>query len=224
MSTSYLTWGTLSVSPENHREADQAYEKGALYTRIEKNLMTLTRSVRIRLSKFNLSSENRRILKKNTGITLTVVPLPHAEYSWEIGKLGKDFYETKFGPDIFSANAIKKLCTEPHNFNTLFVYKDSQGNVVGYCIAYMTPSIIHYSYPFYDLAYTQNSLGLGMMLLALQYAQETGRSYIYLGSLQRPNDTYKLQFEGLEWFDEHSHTWSTNIDSAKAHLNSAILQ
>jgi arginyl-tRNA--protein-N-Asp/Glu arginylyltransferase len=40
-----------------------------------------------------------------------------------------------------------------------------------------------------------------MMILAINYAKDLGKKYIYLGSLQRPTDTYKLQFKGMEWFD-----------------------
>jgi arginyl-tRNA--protein-N-Asp/Glu arginylyltransferase len=51
-------------------------------------------------------------------------------------------------------------------------------------------------------------MGLGMMIRAIEYAKSAGAKYTYLGSLQRPSDTYKLQFEGLEWFDGEK--WSTD--------------
>ena len=59
--------------------------------------------------------------------------------------------------------------------------------------------------------------GLGMMTLAIEYAQERGLKYVYLGSLQRPTDTYKLQFSGIEWFDGTS--WSTDLGEVKKLLS-----
>ena len=61
-------------------------------------------------------------------------------------------------------------------------------------------------------------MGLAMMISAIQYAKDSGMKYIYLGSLQRPADTYKLQFEGLEWFD--GKVWQTDIEEVKKILTS----
>jgi arginyl-tRNA--protein-N-Asp/Glu arginylyltransferase len=59
-------------------------------------------------------------------------------------------------------------------------------------------------------------MGLGMMTKAIQWAKENGLKYVYLGSLQRPTDTYKLQFSGLEWFDGKE--WSTDLEKVKIEL------
>ena len=52
-----------------------------------------------------------------------------------------------------------------------------------------------------------------MMLRAILWAKEINKQYIYLGSAQRPSDTYKLQFEGLEWFDGKE--WQTDLNELK---------
>lgn len=52
-----------------------------------------------------------------------------------------------------------------------------------------------------------------MMLKAILYAKELKKDYIYLGSAQRPTDTYKLQFTGLEWFDGQE--WQTDQKALK---------
>jgi arginyl-tRNA--protein-N-Asp/Glu arginylyltransferase len=61
-------------------------------------------------------------------------------------------------------------------------------------------------------------MGLAMMITAVQKAKEVGLKYVYLGSLQRPTDVYKLQFSGLEWFDGKD--WSTDLAEAKKILAS----
>ncbi len=191
------------------------YDDGYVFTRLGRGIMQQTRSVRIDLSKFELTSENRRILKKTDDLVMVVENLPLKNYNYSIGKLAKDFYESKFGPKIMSAQKIKEMLTdrENSNWNTLFTYSD-----IGYAICFVGSTLLHYSYPFYDLNKAPNDMGMGMMLRAITYAKDLGLKYIYLGSLQRLGDVYKLQFEGLEWYDEKK--WSTDLAAVKKILSS----
>ena len=103
------------------------------------------------------------------------------------------------------------------NFNCLFTYpKKGDAKPIGYAICYTSDLIHHYSYPFYDLATSPKDMGLGMMIRAIQFSKGLDHRYFYLGSLQRPSDTYKLQFEGLEWFDGSA--WQTDLEKAKKAL------
>jgi arginyl-tRNA--protein-N-Asp/Glu arginylyltransferase len=211
---SYLSWDEKIITDFSEETINNLYNEGYVFTRKERGVMYQTRSLRINLENFKLSSENRRILKKIENITLRVEQLPYQAYDWSIGKLGKDFYTTKFGDGTFSANKIKELLTdkEKSNFNRLFIYS-LDTKPIGYCIVLETHDLIHYCYPFYDLNTDTPNLGLGMMLQAIVWAQEHDKKYIYLGSAQRPTDTYKLQFEGLEWFDGNK--WQTNLEELK---------
>ncbi len=213
----YLTWDSKKIDTHDHTLLTQAYDQGYVATRVEKGLMNMTRSVRIRLSDYEPSSENRRILRKVENVHLEIHPIPYKDYHWSIHKLAKDFYTTKFGEDTFSANKIKELITDADksSFNTLLVYS-CDGKPISYCIGLLTQSFLHYSYPFYDQETAIPSLGLGMMTRAIEWAKERGLTYIYLGSLQRPSDTYKLQFSGLEWFDGKE--WKTDITPLKTLL------
>ena len=176
--------------------------------------MNQTRSLRIDLQKFSLSSENRRIVKKTEGLELDVMTLPYSDYHWSIGKLAKDFYTTKFGDGTFSANKVKEILTDEtkSNFNQLLIYKINNESV-GYCVVYSNATLLHYSYPFYNLSENQTNLGMGMMLRAIMWTQEQKKEYIYLGSFQRATDTYKLQFAGLEWYDGEQ--WQNNLGELK---------
>lgn len=213
----YLKWKEEKIITFDESRINNLYNEGFLFGRNEKNLLYQTRSLRIDLSKFELSSENRRILRKTEEVLLKKHRLPYTSYDWTIGKLGKDFYTTKFGDGTFSANKIKELLTDADksNFNRLFIYTAGT-ETIGYCIALETNDLIHYCYPFYqihDSGFTIQNIGLGMMLKAIVYAKDQGKKHIYLGSAQRPSDTYKLQFEGLEWFD--GETWKTDQDELK---------
>jgi len=229
----YLSWNKKTI--ENFKELSRHYDEGYVLTRENKGSMDQTRSVRIDLDAFELSSENRRILRKTEGLIMGDFPIPYSEYTWQIGKLGKDFYEEKFDEVKFSANKIKELITdkEKSNFNLLLKYEvteqmieeinchcahsepnDESGHLsLGYVICYENEEIMHYSYPFYNLEYPNRNIGMGMMLNAILYAKEKGKKYFYLGSAQRPTDKYKLQFKGLEWFDGEK--WNKDLDELK---------
>lgn len=207
----YLKWKEEKIIDDSAETISRMYNNGFVFTRIDKGIMQQTRSVRIDLSKFELSSENRRILRKGEKILIEKKEIPYSKYSWEIGKLAKDFYDKKTD-HAFSANKIKELLTTPHNFNTLYSFSG-----FGYAICYENNSILHYSYPFYDLEKAGKDMGLIMMTKTIAEAQTLGLKYVYLGSLQRPNDTYKLQFSGIEWFDGKS--WSDDLEEVKKVLS-----
>lgn len=212
----YLNWGNKILSEPTNNNIDFAYDQGYVFTRTAKNSMIQTRSVRVNLSKFNLSSENKRILRKTENITLKTAPLPHPDYNWKIHKLGKDFYQTKFGEKTFSANKIRELCqnNETSNFNLLFsFYNVVTAQTIGYCVCRQTDSILHYAYPFYDLTDTTPNLGIGMMTKTIDWAKKIGKKFVYLGSIQNVAGLYKCQFYGFEWWTKT--TWSTDINKIK---------
>lgn len=216
----YLTWAEKYLPDFSLNDIDILYEKGFVATRIERGRFQQTRSLRIRLADFTLNSENRRILKKTNDLSLAIHPIPYQKYAWPIGKLAKDFYTQKFGDGTFSANKLKELLTmkERSSFNTLLTYTLHPSiEPLGYCVALATDHLLHYCYPFYTLQTTEYelpaNLGLGMMLCAIRKAQEDKKDFVYLGSAQRPSDTYKLQFAGLEWFDGSA--WQRNNESLK---------
>jgi len=211
----YLYWDEKIISDFSEKNISDMYGRGYVFTRIGLGTMHETRSVRIDLHKFTANSENRRILRKGESVHISKHPIPFADYDWKIAKLAKDFYDKKTD-NAFSANKIKQIITSKQNFNTLLIF--SVENIPqGYAICYENSNMIHYSYPFYDLENASKDMGLIMMNKAIEYAKVSGLSYIYLGSLQRSGDIYKLQFEGLEWFNGTD--WSCDIEKAKIELD-----
>lgn len=212
----YLSWDTIQIGDKTAEEISQLYGKGYIFTRVKKGNMYQSRSIRIDLEKFKPNSENRRVLRKTEGLKLTNTRLPilKDKYDWKVQKLAKNYYTKKFGPGIFSANKIKELLTEPEKSNFSLLMKFSLLNKeIGYSICYENDTIMHYAYPFYNLTSDTGNLGMGMMLNAILYAKESGKKYIYLGSASRAEDRYKLQFEGLEWFD--GNVWQKNLEKLK---------
>lgn len=213
----YLSWDNKRISDFSEKNISDLYEQGFVFTRLGKGEMIQTRSVRIDLRFFKLSSENKRVLKKTENVILETVSLPHPTYNWKIHKLGFNFYTKKFGEKTFSANKIKELLTsDKSNYNLLLVYKLGD-NPIGYCICYQNKNLLHYSYPFYELESEIKNLGIGMMTKAIVWAKEQGKKYIYLGSAQNPTAMYKTQFSGFEWFNGKS--WIKNKNELKEILH-----
>ncbi len=209
----YLKWNEEKIIDESPESISRMYDNGFVFTRIDKGVMHQTRSVRIDLDEFELSSENRRILRKGEEILIEKHTIPFSKYTWEIGKLAKDFYDKK-ASGAFSVNKLREILTTSHNFNTLYTFSKS-----GYCICYENNSILHYSYPFYDLVNTPKDMGLIMMTKTLSEAKTLGLKYVYLGSLQRPTDVYKLQFSGIEWFNGKG--WQKDLEEVKRLLTNS---
>src|SRR3989344_9157931 len=158
----YLSWDEKTVVDFSDKSVEDMYNTGYLFTRKGKGVMDQTRSLRIDLCKFELSSENKRILKKTEKLPFTIHDLESGdfEYKWGMAKLAKDFYD-RFGEKTFSANKAKELLTVPSksNFNLLLDYG------TGYVICYESKNIFHYAYPFYSLSGSSaKSMGLGMMI------------------------------------------------------------
>lgn len=184
----YLSWKEKTISDFTDESVEQSYNEGFVFTRIGKGVMNQTRSLRIDLQKFELSSENRRILNKTKDLNFSVQPIPYIEYDWTIHKMGKEFYGKKFGKKTFSAQKIKELITDKDksNFNRLFVYtlslchpeqgegslsvgqrdsstplhsaQNDKNTPIGYAICLETKNILHYCYPFYQLQNTNYQL------------------------------------------------------------------
>lgn len=218
----YLKWAEQTINDFSSLAITQHYQNGFLFGRVGKGYMSQTRALRIDLKQFQPTSENRRILKKISGLTLEGVDLPieQTNYDWQIHKLGKDFYDNKFGKGIFTAAKLKQLLTDKDNSNYNFLIKYTfEQDIVGYAICYKNEQLMHYAYPFYDLAKFPSNFGIGMMLTAIMEAKKWGLDYVYLGSFSSVKDLYKLQFNGLSWFDGQN--WSTDLAKLKLQISPA---
>ena len=154
----YLHWNERIISDFSDSNVTAMYERGYVFTRKGKGVMQQTRSVRVDLSKFELSSENRRILKKVSDISLSVKGLPIADYDFKLGKLAKDFYDEKSATTLRNYPAIgnddretsyflrmylscyraaEYLTQRPDwNGKTLVVMGDSQGGLQTFLFAF----------------------------------------------------------------------------------------
>lgn len=203
---------------EEEDDISKIFDKGFLMSRSRLNLFYLCRSIRVNLPKFSLNSENRRILRKADYLNFEVKDLKNYEYNWEIGKFAQDYYLKRFGKKVISTNKIKWLFTSGQN-NYVLVFK-AKTKKVGFCPVFLNNNLLNYAYPFYDNDYYEKNIGIGMMLKTIIYAKENNLQYVYLGTCYSKDSMYKLQFEGLEWFNGYE--WSSDIAKLKELINNGI--
>lgn len=205
----YQVW----LLKEANDQPEKIYDRGFLPIRSLPNLYYLSRSIRVDLSKFELSSENRRILRKTENFQAKLVPLADFGYKPSVQKFCKD-YLTKVAVDSSITAATIRNIFKKGVYNQIFVWKDKETQKeVGYAIGYLSSSLFQYAHSFYDLNSLEKSLGARMMLEAVQWAKENGRKYAYLGTCYDRNALYKTEFKGVEFFN--GFTWSDNLEELK---------
>lgn len=216
----YINFGNQYIDTANFEKIQYAYNTGYVATRKEQGYFERVRSLRVNLESFEESSENRRILRKYSH-EIEINPIPYPDYTWEIHKLGKDFYDKKFGEGTFTANKIKELFTSKGtNFNTILSFRNPETlKIDGYCICLTSETnkdkILHYAYPFYNLDLINSSFGIYMMTKTIAYLKSLGYTFIYLGSVHEPASLYKLQFKGETWWNEKTENWDNDLQLLK---------
>lgn len=174
----------------------------------------LCRQVRVNLTRFKPSSENRRILRKGEGIGLKLVPRSEYDYTPERRQFFKTYADIKFGKDIMTFERLDGLFSAPI-ISHILVFTDLKTTAeVGAATVYLEgKELAFYYYAFYDLNYYARNLGMFMMTSAAAHFAEQGVKHLYLGTCYSQNALYKTQFAGSQFFN--GFRWSDNLDELK---------
>jgi arginyl-tRNA--protein-N-Asp/Glu arginylyltransferase len=173
-------------------DIDTNYSLGLLPQRNDKNNFYSDSSCRSNLSKFVLSSENRRILRKTDAFTYKLAPI---SYNLDIQKL--IFHWLKELKWDFPISSVKTIFTN-HLFNQLYIWKFDE-KVVAYSICYFSPTISHIAYVFYNPQYSHSDLPIRLVLQTIIDSQQLGLKYCYLGRFSN----YKRNMPGFENFENN---------------------
>lgn len=171
------------------------------------DIFYMARSVRVVLADFELTSENRRIAKKFDGefvrerMAFTDAVFDENAISFCLSYFAQKHGERAMPRERFEH--ILKMGLVTH----LITYKKEKV-IVAYVLEVADDTIGHYWFSFYDLAFARQSLGLWLMLDAVQDAQKRKLAYYYLGTVYGEKALYKTNFEPLEWWDGTG--WSTD--------------
>jgi hypothetical protein len=174
----------------------------------------MCRHVRVDLKRFSQSSENRRILRKGTGISEELLRREDFDFTPVWRQFCKSYADKKFGRDVMDYQRLDALMRSPIVSHVL-VYRDvERDSDVGLVLLYIDkPVMAFYFYAFYELEYLKKNLGMYMMTRAVSLMQESGIGHIYLGSCYSRSAMYKTQFDGAEFFN--GFRWSADLSELK---------
>lgn len=195
----YVVWG----SPEDGESPADMYAAGFHPASPDLDRFTLCRHLRVSLSAWRASSENRRVLRKGEALEIELVPRAAFAYTDTHRQRWLAFAEERFGPGIMGAARLDGLMSG-RVISHVMVCRDlgEGGREVGAVLLYVEPPrMAHYYYAFYELRHPSRSLGMYLMTKAVTEFQSAGFRHLYLGTCYSKRALYKLQFEGLEFFN-----------------------
>jgi arginyl-tRNA--protein-N-Asp/Glu arginylyltransferase len=206
----YAIWAV----PESGESPSDIFNAGFLPSSRNLDRFYLCRQVRVNLTKFKPSSENRRILRKGDGIDVKLVPRDKYDYTPERRQFFKTYADIKFGKDVMTFERLDGLFSSPI-ISHLLVFTNVKTNTeVGAATVYIEgKELAFYYYAFYDLNYYARNLGMFMMTSAAALFAERGVKHLYLGTCYSQNALYKTQFAGSQFFN--GFRWSDDMDELK---------
>jgi len=205
----YQVW----LLKEEADDVEKIYENGFLPIRSIPGVFYLSRNIRVDLSKFEISSENRRILRKSEKFESDLVPITEFNYNAQVQKLCRDYATKRFGKKIFPTSAIRNIFSGKV-FNYVFIFKEIKTQTpVGYAVCFISTNFLQYAHSFYSLSYLNENLGARMILEAVIWAKRSGKKIVYLGTCYEENALYKTEFKGVEFFNGFA--WSTDMEELK---------
>lgn len=206
----YAIW----AFPESGETPVDLFNAGFLPSSRQLDRFYLCRHLRVQLGKFELSSENRRILRKGESIAAKLIPRAEFDYTPARREFCKRYTDAKFGADGMSYERLDSLFNSPVTTHVLLFTETATGAEVGLATLYVEGDrMAFYYYAFYDLAHASRSLGMFMMTSAVQLFAARGCGQLYLGSCYAENALYKTQFTGAEFFN--GCRWSDNLEELK---------
>lgn len=206
----YAIW----AFPETDETPADIFAKGFLPASRNFERYYLCRQVRVALSDFTPSSENRRIFKKGQGIDLAFVSREEFDFTQERRHFYKTYADIKFGKDVMTYERLNSLFNSKIISHLLIFTDTDTGREIGTVTLFLQPKrLAFYYYAFYDLNYYERNLGMLMMTSAVAHFAELEYQHLYLGSCYSRNALYKTQFSGAEFFNGFK--WSNNLNELK---------
>lgn len=206
----YVIWGI----PEPGESPADCFAQGFLLSSPDLDRFVLGRSLRVDLSRYTVSSENRRILRKGEGIQVELVERRAFDYSAARRAAWHRFAQARFGAEVMSFERLDRLMHAPVVTHLLVYRQTADGTELGTALLHLgEPRAAYYYYAFYDLDAPAPNLGMFLMTRAVGFFAARGVRHLYLGSCYSGTALYKTQFAGIEFFNGHA--WSGRLDELK---------
>lgn len=217
---SYAVYATLEAGDK----LSNAYEQGFLPYAGESEYSTdkpveeiyyRCRSLRVSLSDFTDSSENRRVMRKaanfNIGASL------HEKEAFLSNEAFHSFCQHYAGERFKGGHMDQKrweYVLQRESGTHIFEFTIDE-KPVGYVLAGIDDTSVHYWFSFFDTSYLEYfPIGKYMMHQIITWAMNNAKQYVYLGTCYGPAALYKARdFKGVTFFD--GSTWQSDITRLK---------
>lgn len=196
------------------------YDQGFLpftgESKIDHTIFYMARSLRVDLSKFSDSSENRRVNRKVAELGLSFDVIPKENFNLKdpsFRRICLDYAALRFVGNEMTPKRLDYVLSR-ETTSHIFEYK-SQGKTFGYLFACIDDKMLHYWFAFFDVQLmASHSIGKWMMWSAIDWAKQNNLQYAYLGTAYNTKSLYKIRdFKGSEYFDGAG--WNTDIKQLK---------
>ena len=203
---------------EEQSELPEIYAQGFLpysnNVKLEEETYYLARSLRVDLSLFKESSENRRVARKMEDLNPSFEVIPVKDFNLNDTHFKSyclDFAAKRFSEAISTDRLDYILAAK--SISHIFHFKIGN-KTAGYVISIIENGTLHYWFAFFDLEYPTYALGKWMMFSVINWAFEQKMAYVYLGTCYGEKSLYKVRdFKGLSYFDGNQ--WDTDIKTLK---------
>jgi len=179
-----------------------------------KNIFYMARSARVPLTRFALTSENRRVAKKFDG-KFDRISKPVNNFDIDdkdFLSFCVDYFAKRHGSKVMPLNRLMAILRS--GFISHIVSYIEKGMPVAYVFECSDRHMAHFWFSFYYLKYIHQSLGMWLMLDSVRFAKERGADYFYVGTVYGEKALYKTAFGFLEYWDGSS--WVMDIKKLKA--------
>jgi len=206
----YAIW----AFPEAKETPADLFEAGFLPSTRDLNRFYLTRHIRVRLTEFTPSSENRRVLRKCSHLRMRLIPQADFEVTPARLEFCHAYAHNRFGEGVMSIDRLESLFRAPVATHVMIFDDPDTGKEAGYVVLYVdSPRLAFYYYSFYDLSLFDRNLGLYIMTSVVKSFTDDGIGFLYLGTCYSERALYKTQFRGSEFFN--GVRWSKEIRELK---------
>ncbi len=205
---------------EDQAELPVIYDKGFLpYTgnvSLEYDIFYLARSLRVDLSDFEDTSENRRVVRKMANLDIEV------GFHEKVDFLARDSHFKDFAMAYCDARIgaampkerLEYILSRSTGTHILSFILDNEP--LGYVLCALYDSMLHYWFSFFDVKMMEvHPLGKWMMWKSITLAKERGLKQVYLGTCYGTKSLYKVRdHRGLAFFDGYQ--WNKDIQLLKS--------
>lgn len=214
---SYSFGYAIYAQSESQADGQEALENGFLPYTGEKldlaDLYYMARSLRIHLQPLELSSENRRVLRKYEDAEVDLNLHEVSDFAWqkEDTAFCVTYANERFSTD-FTDERLDRI--REHRHLTHYLEISIDGTRQALIFLHCGSQGWHYWFAFLHLD-ANRPLGKFAMLRTAQFADEQGMSHLYIGTCYGPHSLYKVRdFKSISFYDGSA--WLTDKKVLKA--------